>query len=145
MPSFSRTIEVAQPPDAVFPWLLDADRVPRWTGNLQAYEQIGHGPVGAGTRFREVLELGGSSFAVEMEVSRYEPPRGAETRFSTNGVDLVNVYALEPAGAGTRLTQTLDAKASSFGARMLIPVVQGRLERKLTEDLERLERVLGEA
>ena len=41
------------------------------------------------------------------------------------------------------LTQTLEAKAGGLTGRMLIPVVQGRLEKKLTEDLERLREVLA--
>jgi hypothetical protein len=75
---------------------------------------------------------------------RYDPPRSAEARFDTNGVQVVNLYELEPAGAGTRLTQSMDAKPTSFGARVLIPVVQPRLERKLTEDLERLRALLDD-
>ena len=67
-----------------------------------------------------------------MEITRYDPPRGAETRFETNGVKVTSGYSLEPIGTGTKLTQTLDAKASGLTARMLIPVVQGRLEKKLT-------------
>ena len=52
-------------------------------------------------------------------------------------------YELAPNGSGTRLTQTLEAKAGGITGRMLIPVVQGRLEKKLTEDLERLKGMLG--
>jgi hypothetical protein len=49
---------------------------------------------------------------------------------------------LTPNGGGSTLTQSLDAKASGITARMLIPVVQGRLEKKLTEDAARLKGVL---
>ncbi len=56
---------------------------------------------------------------------------------------VVSEYILEAQAAGTRLTQTLDAKASGFTAKMLIPIVQGRLETKLKADLERLRGVLG--
>jgi carbon monoxide dehydrogenase subunit G len=139
---FSHSIEVGQPPEAVFPWLLEEDRVPRWTGNLQAYEKLDDGPLRVGSRVRQTIELSGSRVSVEIEVVRYEPPRAAEAQFATNGVQVVNVYELEPAGAGTRLTQSMDAKAKSLGARMLVPVVQPRLERKLTEDLERLRALL---
>ena len=142
MARFSHTIEVSQPPEAVFPWLLEADRVPRWTGHLEAYEQLTGGPVGRGSRMRETIELSGTRVSFVLEVVSYDPPRAAEARFDTNGVQVVNVYALEPAGAGTRVTQSLDAKPTSFGARMLIPVVRPRLERKLTEDLERLRALL---
>jgi carbon monoxide dehydrogenase subunit G len=140
---FAHTIELPRPPAEVFPWLLDVDKVPRWTGHLERYEPIGDGALGRGSRLRQVLEVSGRRIDVELEVSRYDPPHGAETRFSTNGINVVNGYALQPAGAGTRLTQSIDAKPTSFSARLLVPIVQPRLESKLTEDLERLRKTLS--
>jgi carbon monoxide dehydrogenase subunit G len=136
--SFSRTVEIPRPPAEVFPWLLEADKVPQWTGNLESYEQIGDGALGRGSRVRQVLEISGRRIDVEMEITAYEPPTGAETSFSTNGIQVVNAYAFEAAGAGTRLTQAVEAKPSGLTARMLVPVIQPRLEEKLTQDLERL-------
>ena len=140
MPSFSHSIELSQPPEAVFPWLLEEDKVPQWTSDLQSYSVEGR--LGEGAQVRQSLNLAGG-LRVTMEIVRYDPPRGAETRFETNGVKVTSAYVLEPAGAGTRLTQTLDAKAGGLTGRMLIPVVQGRLEQKLSADLERLRAVLN--
>jgi carbon monoxide dehydrogenase subunit G len=139
--SFSHTVEIPQPPADVFPWLLEEEKVPQWTGNLQRYEQLG--TLATGSRVRQVLEVSGRTIDVEMEVTAYEPPSGAQTSFSTNGIEVVSSYALEAAGAGTRLTQSIEAKPSGFTARMLVPVVQPRLEEKLTQDLERLREQLG--
>jgi uncharacterized protein YndB with AHSA1/START domain len=136
--SFTHTVEIPQPPADVFPWLLEEDKVPVWTGHLQQYERIDTGPLGRGSRVRQILEVSGRRIDVEMEVTGYEPPTGAETRFSTNGIEVVNAYALEAAGAGTRLTQAIDARPSGLTARLLVPVIQPRLEEKVTEDLERL-------
>jgi uncharacterized protein YndB with AHSA1/START domain len=136
--SFTHTVEIPQPPADVFPWLLEEDKVPVWTGHLQQYERIDAGPLGRGSRVRQILEVSGRRIDVEMEVTGYEPPTGAETRFSTNGIEVVNAYALEAAGAGTRLTQAIDARPSGLTARLLVPVIQPRLEEKVTEDLERL-------
>jgi carbon monoxide dehydrogenase subunit G len=139
VPSFSHSVEIAKPPEDVFPWLLEEDKVPRWTSDLKSYEV--RGPLAPGARLRQELAIGGG-LTLDLELSGYDPPRTAESRFSTNGVNLVTRYALESSGGGTRLTQTLDAKASSLTARMLIPVVQGRLEKKVAGDLERLRQVL---
>jgi uncharacterized protein YndB with AHSA1/START domain len=141
--SFSHTITVPQPPAEVFPWLLDEDKVPRWTGRLQTYEVLGDGTLGPGTRIRQVLTVSGQPLDLELEVVRYEPPGFAESRFSTNGVDVVTTYSLREAGGGTELTQSLEGKASSFKARMLVPIVQPKLEGKLTDDLERLRELLS--
>ena len=141
MPSFSHSIELAQPPEAVFPWLLEEDKVPRWTSGLSRYEQ--DSPLRAGAHVKQVIALGSSELVLDLELTRYEPPRAVDSKTSTNGVNLTITYALAANGGGTRLTQTLDAKAGSLTARMLIPVVQGRLEKKVVTDLGRLKEELG--
>ena len=141
MPSFSHSIELSQSPEAVFPWLLEEDKVPQWTSDLQSYSV--EGPLATGAQVRQTLNLAGG-LKLTMQITRYDPPNGAETHFETNGVKVTSSYLLEPSnGGGTRLTQTLDAKAGGITGRMLIPVVQGRLEQKLATDLERLRGVLG--
>jgi len=140
VPSFSHSIELAQPPEAVFPWLLEEDKVPRWTSGLSRYEQ--DSPLRAGAHVKQVIALGSSELVLDLELTRYEPPRAVDSRTSTNGVNLTITYALAANGGGTRLTQTLDAKAGSLTARMLIPVVQGRLEKKVVTDLGRLKEEL---
>jgi uncharacterized protein YndB with AHSA1/START domain len=136
--SFSHTVEIPRPPAEVFPWLLDEDKVPRWTSHLERYELVDGAALGSGSRVRQVLDVSGRRIDVELEITRYDPPTGAETRFSTNGIEVVTAYALEAAGAATRLTQSVDARPSGLTARMLVPIVQPRLEEKLTQDLERL-------
>jgi uncharacterized protein YndB with AHSA1/START domain len=136
--SFSHTVEIPRPPAEVFPWLLEEDKVPRWTGSLETYERLDDSALGRGSRVRQVLDVSGRRIDVELEITSYDPPSGAETRFSTNGIEVVNAYALAASGTGTRLTQSVDAKPSGLTARMLVPIVQPRLEEKLTQDLERL-------
>jgi uncharacterized protein YndB with AHSA1/START domain len=142
MASFTHSVAIPRPPEDVFPWLLEGDRVPQWTSHLERYEP--EGAVGPGSTIRQRLEVSGQTFDVAMEVVRYDPPRAAQTRFSTNGVDIEAHYTLAPDGAGTRLTQSLEAKARSLSARLIVPVVQPRLERKLIADLERLRTLLSD-
>jgi uncharacterized protein YndB with AHSA1/START domain len=141
MASFTHSVTIPRPPEEVFPWLLEPDRVPQWMSNLERYEP--EGAVGPGSRIRQRLEVSGQTVDVTMEVVRYEPPREAQTRFSTNGVDIEATYQLAPDGTGTRLTQSLEAKARSLSARLIVPVVQPRLERKLIADLESLQTLLA--
>jgi carbon monoxide dehydrogenase subunit G len=136
--SFSHTVEIPRPPADVFPWLLEEDKVPVWTGNLDSYQRLGDGALGRGSRVRQVLDISGRRIDVEMEITRYDPPSAAETRFSTNGIVVVNEYALAPVGGATRLTQSVEAKPGGLSARLLMPIIQPRLEEKLTQDLERL-------
>jgi uncharacterized protein YndB with AHSA1/START domain len=141
--SFSRTVRIPKPPAEVFPWLLEEDMVPQWTTRLQTYDVLGGGALARGTRIRQVLTVGGQPLDIELEITRYDPPGFAESRFSTNGMDVETTYALREAAGGTELTQTLEGKANGFKARLLVPVVQPKLEAKLTEDLERLRALLS--
>jgi uncharacterized protein YndB with AHSA1/START domain len=142
MASFTHSVTIPRPPEEVFPWLLEGDRVPQWTSNLERYEP--EGAVGPGSTIHQRLGVGGQTFDVAMEVVRYLPPREAQTRFSTNGVDIEATYGLAPDGTGTRLTQVLEAKPRSLSARLIVPAVQPRLERKLIADLERLRSLLAD-
>jgi uncharacterized protein YndB with AHSA1/START domain len=139
VPSFSHSIDVSQPPSEVFPWLLEEDKVPQWTSDLERYDV--DGPLGTGTTVTQKLTLAGG-LALAMQITAYDPPRGAATAFETNGVKVESEYILEGGDSGTRVTQTLEAKASGFTAKLLIPMVQGRLETKLKADLDRLKTVL---
>ena len=141
MASFRHSVTVPRAPAEVFPWLFEEDKVPRWTTRLEAYEV--RGALGEGGRIRQVLIVSGSPVDLDLVLTRYDPPSAAESRFSMSGVDVEIAYALAPEAAGTLLTQTLEAKASGFKARMLVPMVQPRLEAKLKEDLARLREVLS--
>ena len=143
MASFSHTVEVARPPAEVFPWLLDADKVPRWTGHLETYERVDDGALRTGSKLRQILDVSGRRIDVQLEVTGYDPPNAAETRFESNGVAVTSHYRLEPNGAGTRLTQAIEAKPTSLSGRMIVPIVQPRLEEKLTQDLDRLKETLS--
>jgi uncharacterized protein YndB with AHSA1/START domain len=141
--SFRHSVTIPRPPADVFPWLFEEDKVPQWTSRLEAYELLGDGAIGAGSQIRQVLTVKGQSLDVVLEITSYEPPLAAESRFTLQGVDVVTSYALADSGGGTELTQTLDGHASSFKARMLLPVVKPHLEGKLQDDLESLRGLLG--
>ena len=143
MASFRHSVAIPRPPEDVFPWLFEEDKVPQWTSRLEAYALLGDGGIGDGARIRQVLTVKGQSLEVVMVISSFDPPRAAESRFTLQGVDVVTSYELAGDGGGTELTQTLDAHASSFKARMLLPVVKPHLEGKLQDDLESLRGLLS--
>ena len=138
-----RSTDIAKPPEEVFPYLFEPDLVPQWTTGLNGYERLDDGPLGTGSRFREQLEVSGQKIDAELEITAYDPPTGAETRTEIRGIDVISTYALQPSGGGTRLIQTVEAKGGGLKGRVLIPVIQPHLERKLAADLAALEALLA--
>jgi len=143
MASTSLSTDVAKPPEAVFPYLFDDDKVPQWTTGLERYERLDGGALGRGSKFREKLEVSGQTIDTELEITAYDPPRRAESRTEIRGIDVISTYELTPDGSGTRLTQSIEAKGGGLKGRVLIPVIQPHLERKLEADLAALAALLA--
>jgi carbon monoxide dehydrogenase subunit G len=135
-------IEVAKTPEEVFPWLYDADKVPQWTSGLEAYEVLG-GPLGAGTKIRETLEVSGTRRSFEEEIVAYDPPASGASRFKLEGIAVESSYRVTPNGAGSKISRSVTAKAEGLSARFLLPIVQPALERKLQADFDKLRDLLG--
>jgi carbon monoxide dehydrogenase subunit G len=135
-------VTVARPAADVFPWLLDADKVPRWVTGLEVYEPLSPGPLAVGSRIRQELVVSGHRLKFELELATLDPPREAEQRFEGSGFRAANHYLLADAGGGTRVTWAISGETTSFSARMLAPMVQGRLQEKLDGDLARLRGLL---
>ena len=145
MAQTERSTDIAKPPEEVFPYLLEEDKVPLWTTGLDGYERLDSGPLGRGARFRQQLTVSGQDLTVELEVTRYEPPHAAVTTGKVRGIDLISTYALAEQGGGTHLTQTIEASGGGIKGRLLIPVIQPHLERKLDADLAKLRDLLAQS
>ena len=79
MPSFSHSVELSQPPEAVFPWLLEEDKVPQWTSDLQSYSV--EGPLGPGATVRQTLDVAGG-LKLTMDIVALRPAARRRRRAS---------------------------------------------------------------
>ena len=138
-----RSTDIAKPPEAVFPYLFEEDKVPQWTTGLHRYERLDAGALGRGSRFQENLEVSGQKIDAVLELTAYDPPRRAETRTQIRGVDVAFTYELTPNGGGTHLTQSVEASGGGLKGRVLIPMIQPHLERKIEADLAALASLLA--
>ena len=140
------TVTVAKPPAEVFPWLLEADRVPRWMTGLEVYEPLDPGELRIGSRIRQELSISGQQLRFVLELVRLEPPGAAVMRFEGSGFKAANEYSVRAAGGGSDVTWVIAGETTSFKARLIAPMVQAKLQEKLDTDLARLRALLeGEA
>ena len=79
VPSFSHSVELSQPPEAVFPWLLEEDKVPQLDGRPP--ELLPSTARSARRAVRQTLDVAGG-LTLTMEITRYDPPRSAPRRAS---------------------------------------------------------------
>jgi carbon monoxide dehydrogenase subunit G len=138
------TVTVAKPPAEVFPWLLDADKVSRWTTGLEVYEPLEPGPLRVGSRIRQELSVSGQQLRFELFVAELVAPRRTVMRFEGSGFKAANEYTVAEAGRGADVTWVISGTTTSFKARLIAPMVQAKLQEKLEVDLARLRALLAE-
>jgi carbon monoxide dehydrogenase subunit G len=138
------TVSIGRPPEAVFPWLVEADKVPRWMTGLERYEPVEPGPLRVGSRIRQELVVSGQRLSFELEVTELAPPERAVLRFEGSGFKAANEYGLVGADGGTRVTWVVSGDTTSFKAKLIAPMVQAKLQEKLDGDLARLRALLEE-
>jgi carbon monoxide dehydrogenase subunit G len=136
-------VTVDKPPAEVFPWLLDADKVPRWMTGLDVYEPLDPGPLRVGSRIRQELTVSGYKLRFEMRVAELDSPRRAVLRFEGSGFKAANEYAVVAMEGGSRVAWVIAGETTSFKARLIAPMVQAKLQEKLDTDLARLRALLA--
>jgi hypothetical protein len=110
-------------------------------GALTSSEQLSEGAPGQGARFHDVLEDHGQRFEVESEVVRYEPPTRLELVFRTKAFQATSAQELVEEEGRTTLTIVIEPEYKG-AARLFAPMVTGRAQRQLEEDLQSLKELV---
>ncbi|MGD8625595.1 MAG: SRPBCC family protein [Anaerolineae bacterium] len=105
--AFDFAAEIECPLDDVFAFFRDVDQHAGQPGTVvPVYDKVTPGPVGLGTRYREVVQL--LPFVageIRAEVVCYEPPHRLGYHFSGLGMDGTLDYRFQAVTGGTRLRQ----------------------------------------
>jgi uncharacterized protein YndB with AHSA1/START domain len=137
-------VEIAVPPDDVFPWLAGSEPRLRWMGALVASEPLTEGPAAEGSRFRDVFEEHGRRVELEAELVELEAPRRLVVHLVSDVFESTIVQTLQDRDGATRLEAVIETTYTMRGARFLAPVATGLAQRRLESDLTRLKELLEE-
>jgi uncharacterized protein YndB with AHSA1/START domain len=127
-------------PADVFDYVSDPERLHTWQTNTVS--SVADGPMGVGTRLREVHRVpGGKELASVVEVSEFEPGSVLALRV-VEGTPVHVRITLDPDGAGTRMRFRAHGELTG-PMRLLQPVLGRTLKRQFAQQLATLERVLA--
>ena len=103
MIDFTIETEIDRPPEEVFAYVTDPDKLATWQTNTVSAVKVTEGPMGVGTRIREVHMVPIRRRLEELvEVIRYEPGRAFDLHV-VEGPPIDAQISFEPLGAGTRM------------------------------------------
>ena len=100
----TQSIEIARSPDAVFAFLTDPSKLPRWQ-DAEEVTPLTPGRLGAGSRLREVHKILGRRRVEITEFVVYEPGQRFEIRV-VEGPPVDGRWDFQATPTGTRLTFT---------------------------------------
>jgi uncharacterized protein YndB with AHSA1/START domain len=134
------TIHIDRPVEQVFGFVVDAKNLRTWQSNLVENEQLTKGPIGIGTRFREVRSMGPRQSEIQVEITDFEPNIRFATKTLSQPQATVN-YTFEQEGGGTRLTNKF-LMVTSEDMRPLEPSLSDSIKKDTDSNFKKLKHVL---
>jgi uncharacterized protein YndB with AHSA1/START domain len=142
MIEFTVETEIARPVAEVFAYATDPSKLATWQTNTVSAVAEQDGPLGLGTRLREVHRApGGKQLASLVEVSEYEPDRTFALRMIEGALPIDARLTFEPTERGTRLRFAANGQPTG-SMRLAQPLLRLTLKRQLTGYCATLQRVL---
>jgi carbon monoxide dehydrogenase subunit G len=105
----TKSIEIEAPPEKVFAFLIDMEKMNELTKGFQEAEYTSKGPVGVGTKMHFINKAGGSQAEYDMEITEFE--KNKKMSMHTIGASKIKSQqsmTLEPTAKGTKMTYTTD-------------------------------------
>jgi hypothetical protein len=116
----TQSIEIARSPDEVFAFVTDPSKLPMWQ-DAEEVTQLTPGPLGVGSRLREVHKILGRRRVEITEVVVYEPGQRLDIRV-VDGPPVDGRWDFAATATGTRLTFTPIVRLTGY-RRHLEPLV----------------------
>jgi carbon monoxide dehydrogenase subunit G len=152
-----REIVIGAPPEAVFAFLAQPERLPEWTPGVISVRRTSPGPVGVGATTETQMEAFGVRQTLLGRCTAFEPARrmvvlnetasGIKVGSVTIGkVQLTSTSDLAPEGAGTRVRASLEYTLSAgFLTGLAEQMVGPKMQEDLEQSLQNLKRLLERA
>jgi uncharacterized protein YndB with AHSA1/START domain len=136
--SFALDTTIARPPAEVFDAVTDLSRLPQWQPRVVEATQLDAGPLGVGSRLREVRELRGKRLEQVVEVDAFEPGRRFGLRVVEGPLPVDGVLAFEPAGDGGTHLRLVATGRPQGAQRLLSPLLRVGLRREFRRQYDAL-------
>ena len=125
------------PPDAVFPWLHEPQRLSLWLAGFVESKPVNEGPVGLGSESIDLFDERGRRLEMRTEVTAWEPPKTLRVSVESSFVLAENTYRLEAEANGTRVRFAGDFRYRGI-TRCFAPFLGGTVQKRQESDLARL-------
>jgi uncharacterized protein YndB with AHSA1/START domain len=124
MIEFSVEAEIARPVPAVFAYVTDPAKLPTWQRHTISLTREDDGPLGVGSRLREVHQVGEERIESLVEVTEFDRDRAFALTMVDGPLPLDARVTFAPSAAGTLLR--FEGRGEPNGAMRLASPLLGR-------------------
>jgi carbon monoxide dehydrogenase subunit G len=138
MGKMTRSVEVKAPPEKVFAFLTDIEKLNEIAKGDVEFKQTSKGPWGVGTTLHWISKQSGSPMELDMEVTEFEKNKKATiSTVKGSKFKLKQTCAIEPTANGTKLAYFVDYTMpySVFGKLIDRLKVQKDMEKSIDRQL----------
>ena len=135
------SIRIRRPVEHVFSFTVNPENVPLWSAVPLEARKTSEGPVGVGATASFVNTFLGQRIRADFEVTEFEPNLRFCSRTTSAPFPVHNTMTFERIGAGTRMTQRIEAEPGGF-FRVAEPILRLVGERELKKSLINLKGLL---
>ena len=116
MKRVERRATLAAPPDEVFAYLADLEKLSEWQAGVVSARRTDDGEMRVGATALVVRDVMGNRVEAPLTVTEYDPPRHVAIGSQVSGVKAHATLDLAPADAGraTDLTFAMEIRGSGF-------------------------------
>lgn len=132
---------IDKPVKDVFAFITNPNNMSKWNSAVVSLEQLTPGPVGMGTKFKNVGEMMGRRIEGEMQVIAFEPDSKYGFQMQAGPMQVNVTLTFKTVGTGTKLN--LNAQGNPGGLFKLAEgVMTGQVKSMMEGNLAKLKSVL---
>ena len=114
MNTFTVTTFIKRPLQVVFDFITDPANSAQWQSGTESAKWSSEGPVGVGSTVHSVGRLLGREFAVDSEITEWNPPNVWGQKSSNGPLKFENTNKFESKDGGTLLIQSFEGEVGGF-------------------------------
>lgn len=131
------------PAAQIWPWLVEPAHLKQWLGGFVDSIPADQGGLRVGAQSTEVLDLDGRRWELHAQITALEPPRHLALHMSAAEFEDDTEYLLEEHAGVTQVIYKNDAHYTMLLARLMSPIINHDVERKVQTDLAKLNGLLA--
>jgi len=139
-----RSIEINAPPEKIWPFLIEPEKIMQWFTLLKKFEYTGEQRSGVGTPFYYEEKNGPMLMKLSYEVTEWVENERVAFRMTSGPAKRDDqVWAIEATPSGSKFTCTEDYEMPwGVLGRMIVALIGGMIGKRIGEILDNLKRVV---